>query len=782
MPAHTRRPGILKDRIAAVLVLLFCCIVSAHGSNAPTAEDVGNIAALTDLTTEVFNRTSGPARLAFDCMGRFSSPADRQRLNEAALTAARQYKSVAQLQRELKNRIEQYPEPDWEQKYGKSGLWRRLYTDLHKSTLKKCEMDFYAAVTGEPEKAEDRLRAMLEETVALSSVHSSPNLKLLTARTLALLGETDQIARANAKKIYDELESSARANKAVVFRAAVEKARFLAAPAPSTLDSLVERVAKSRLRDNRRLALSIVFLQQQFGSAEAFENAVAKLPEVADSAGSLILAELFHAHSTQTLEPEALSRFEAELAAAAALNGRIENYRPLFSDLIAHPPLRTRPVLYATAVASASAEGPKAVDLLIAASTDTTERRIKLIDVDPNEIAARAARLACNMVLNENEPPQTALKAFDNYFKLAGEPYDQTIRYLHAVVLKKAGRTEQSGQILKQVAAEAQGPTRHRAELDLIQDAIDRRTDDDSTERARLLQRLDVLIGELKSGQTFYDLYIEAVTTCCMLLLESDDVASSRKVMALLEPIEHPDNADLVVIKSRALQNLGQTATSLSYMVIACKGDPGHCAGPGLAKLGRTLERIEALQATRHDFEVIIRHGVELASVCRENTSGAVADLAGTYLAEFKVFAAEYDPMALHRAATILDEITARTKPDVDLARARARVLMKQSQYGLAAALWDLIAASTKADIAHAQSRPETWWRAKYYQLFCVSKTKPPQDAVIFHTIEVLENSYSEIPRLWSARFTELKASCGQQHNDPQAHSKSSAGKSLDRS
>ena len=50
--------------------------------------------------------------------------------------------------------------------------------------------------------------------------------------------------------------------------------------------------------------------------------------------------------------------------------------------------------------------------------------------------------------------------------------------------------------------------------------------------------------------------------------------------------------------------------------------------------------------------------------------------------------------------------------------------------------------------------------RAKYYELACLAKAETGDNGVIAHWIEVLENSFDDIPALWVRKPAELRAEC----------------------
>ena len=135
------------------------------------------------------------------------------------------------------------------------------------------------------------------------------------------------------------------------------------------------------------------------------------------------------------------------------------------------------------------------------------------------------------------------------------------------------------------------------------------------------------------------------------------------------------------------------------------------------------------------------------------------------FLAEIAVLAAEKQKDKLLEAEKVLEGLAQKDSQDVDLLRCRARLLAKQGKFKEGAELWTQVANIRKSDTPSASQRSWKWWRAKFYELYCWSKCPQIQNASVLHTIEVLENSFSDIPPLWSEKFGSLKQQCRPKDN-----------------
>ena len=87
--------------------------------------------------------------------------------------------------------------------------------------------------------------------------------------------------------------------------------------------------------------------------------------------------------------------------------------------------------------------------------------------------------------------------------------------------------------------------------------------------------------------------------------------------------------------------------------------------------------------------------------------------------------------------------------------RCTARLLQAKGDYAEAAQAWEKIYTSLQQN-----ENPETCharWQGKYYQLLCVSKLGDTEKHDIIHAVEILQNSYDDIPPFWAKKLNELK-------------------------
>ncbi len=59
--------------------------------------------------------------------------------------------------------------------------------------------------------------------------------------------------------------------------------------------------------------------------------------------------------------------------------------------------------------------------------------------------------------------------------------------------------------------------------------------------------------------------------------------------------------------------------------------------------------------------------------------------------------------------------------------------------------------------VEKSQGRDWQWWRAKFNQLYCLSRRQGVDKEEIIRSIEVLERSFDDIPVFWARKLKELK-------------------------
>jgi len=744
-----------KIETTVCMVVLFLLTVTISANELPSTEDINSLAEAARLTTDMFMQESFELRMAYEFGGRFLRHEDKENLHKLAKTAGDRLQAIAKAQTALKQQIEDYQGRDWDSRYGSTALWRKLFEDLYITSVSKCEIDFYLALSAQPPQRDKILRKILAQLDSLDQTRNAAYTQFLKARTLALLCRTDPVYKPSAEEQFDLLAGRSDIEQPTVFRIAIERIKLLGPAGADELGELAEAIAKSSCTEDMELVLSLAFLQRRY-DPDALERTVRRWPRIEDFLGSSVLFELSYYIERGQLDLQKIGVLEAELAAQAAWRNKTTDYRVLLDQLSNAEKFQTPLILYISAVAFADSSPAKALNLLVKASTLQQKQKSNRLNVEAREIAKQAARLAYNLFAQNQQHCRLALEAFENYCTMAEGKIDDELQYLYSVVLNICGRTEKSKKLLQKIADRPTGNWRNRARLDLIIEAIQEKQNEKKEQKAELLKQLDDLIADcIGQNETDSRLRTKAVTIYCQLLLESEDGDSAQKVLNILAEAEAIRDPNLNVFKSQALWRLGRLDESADCLVKAVQSNGCEYVAEAMKLLSEIVDEIDRFQK---DDSSLTDNCEKLAQFCYDCLDGEIKQRAVLFLIEMSVFAETKKINKLSVFERLLDNMArAGLSEDVDFIRCRARLLARQGKFNKAAGLWAQLAETRKTELHSANQRSWKWWRAKYYELYCWSKCPQTKKDSLSHTIEVLENSFTDIPPLWAEKLSLLK-------------------------
>ena len=748
-------------------IAFFLSYLPADSANAiPTAEDINSLAERARQTTDTFMQNSFRLRMSYEYSGIFLTQRDREKLHTLAKAAGDQLQAIAESQRKIKKQIEDYQGDDWDDRYGSTGLWRKLSADIYITNLAKCEFDYYLALTVEQSPLNKTLQDVREQIISLDTAHSSANSQLLRAKILAL-ARIDSAWQTLAIDILNSLMARPSVPDAIYFRAAIERIKLFSIGKLKAINSLAHKLSQSSCNNDFELILSLAFLQRQY-SPQGFEKTVQTWPNIEDFLGSLALSDLANRIEEGQLTKQYLhniSVFEAELAAQAAWKNKTKEYKTLLGHLSGAEKFQTPLILYVAAIAFADSSPTEAVNLLIKASTLQQLQKSNRLNIEAHEIARQAAQLAYSIDSQSPVYCRLAIEAFENYRTIAAKKIDEETEYLYTVILDECGQTEKSKLLLDKIASRPTGSWRNRAKLDLITEAIQQNQSERQEKLRELLKQLDNLIKDCRRNEDDSRLRTEVITVYCRLLLESKDKASAQKVLDVLTDAEITINPNLSALKSSAFRHLGRLDESAEYLAKICRTNNYEHVIEAEKLLLRIIDRFEQLQHGTADFARLLKNSQTIARYCERislTTYGLIpVGRARLYLAEILLFSASKDGHKLSQIEKLLNDLPSNNRGDnVDLVRCRARLLATQDKFADAARLWAKIAKIRKNESHESARRTWKWWRAKFYELDCFAKIPQTEKQDILHTIEVLENSFTDIPPLWAEKLNLLKQRC----------------------
>jgi len=670
----------IRHTVAGLCTMVFLLSAAASSANAlPTAEDINSLAEKVRLTIDTFMQESFEPRMKYEYSGKFLNPDDKENLHKLAKTARDRLRAIEKKQQGLKKQIEDYQGRDWDVKYGSTGLWRKLFADLYKTTLSKHEIDFYLALTAEQPQRNEILHRILGEIDSLNQTYKPSGPKLVKGKVLALLAQTEPLYKAAAIKELKVFEIYSDISRPI--QAAIERIKLVGLAEPNELNIFVRTLTQNRYDGYLESILPVMFLQRKYDPT-GFEKTVQIFPETEDFLGSLVLSDI-SSRTVQQKDLTQISVFEAELAAQVVWKNEDRDYKRLLEHLSSAEKFQTPLVLYVSAVKFANSSPAKAVNLLAEASKLQKGEKSDRLDVEADKIAGQAAQLAYNLFVQNSSNCQIAVEAFENYYTIADGKIAEELEYLYSVVLNNCGQGEEGKELLKKIADRPSENHRDRARLELTVYAIQQKQYGNPDQRSRLVKHFSSLI------------------------VNHSDCEYISEAMELLSEI---------------------------------------------------IDEIDQIQEQTEEFPEMAQDCKKLAQFCYDCLDGTQKQQASLMLAEVSVFEANKNMEKLLEADKLLKNLSKDgTSDDVDFLRCRARLLAEQSKFDEAAKLWAQICKMRKSETISTNQRSWKWWRAKFYELDCWAKCPQTQKEEVLHTIEVLENSFPDIPPLWAEKINLLK-------------------------
>ncbi|UCC21681.1 MAG: hypothetical protein JSW23_07670 [Planctomycetota bacterium] len=488
-----------KMTVALPAVVLFLYAAAVSAGALPGAEDIESAAENARLTLEKFMQESFELRMRHEYSGRFLGEQDKEELRKLAKGASNKLLTIAEGQRKLKQQIEDYQGEDWDERYGVTGLWRRVSTDLYATKLAKCETDYYFGLTVDWSIFNKALQQLREEIISLDTTFSSAGSRLLRAKILAL-AQIDSAWNVLATDILNSLTDQANVPEAIYFRAAIERLKMARLVTAEPLDSLAQEITQSNCADDFKLVLSLASLRRRY-DPNGLEKTVSLWPQTEDFLGSLALADLSYSLKTEQLTEQNLQKvsiFEAELAAGAAWKDKAQDHKKLLYQLSSTKKFQTPLILYVTALAFADTSPTKAVNLLVQASRLSQSKESSKLNIELFEIAEQAAQLAYNLLAEDSTQCEPVLKAFENYVKIGGERIDKELEYIYSTILNDCGFSKEGEELLRKIANRPAGRWRNRARFELTVNAIRQKQYREPGQKGTLLRQFGSLVTENK--------------------------------------------------------------------------------------------------------------------------------------------------------------------------------------------------------------------------------------------------------------------------------------------
>jgi hypothetical protein len=725
-------------RPALVLFISSLSLTASAVDSLPTAEDINDLSQKAGTIYESFFSQTFTIRMQYEFSGRFLNQQDKDSLCKAAEESSAQLKQIANGQNILKYKIENYQNDDWEVRFGETGLWRKLAADLLKTKLNKLEIDYYLAnFCSEDAQRKQSLENLLSQSYAAD---------ILKAKILCALARTDDKYQQPARKHLAELSMRSSWSWCEALKSSMERIKCFGPTEPNELDDLAKAISKSECKDDSEMLLSLAILQCKYAQGE-LQNILSRSPQTTTLLGKLILADMSARFASPDANFASVNPAEADLAAYTAWTTDPCEHKALLLAMADLDKFKTPLILYVAGVSVADSEPEKTIELLIGASTLQQKQKSILLDIESDRIAEQAAQLAYDRFAQKNIDCTLAVAAFDNYVRIASDKITEQMQYLYGSLLLDCSKIREATEAFTRLAERSKTVWRDKAALKLIKMKIN--TGSSLTIPDEILAQLRKFILDC-AGQNEQkrQLRSEAINIYCPAMLSRDDSDSAEQVLSLLDTAEQTPGLRYDLFRAQSLRQSGRLEESAHFMSKAIIIDSGSMAPSAVQIVSEIVDKIELWQKDANDFNQMLLDCNTLAEFADKSINSRQTAL---ILAELSILQGKRGQAPFLPA----DE------NDVNWLRFQARLLMAQDKFEQSAKLWAKIAERQRIDMSSQNQKSWGWWQAKFYELYCLAKTPQPDKPNIRHAIEVLQNTYTDIPSPWPEKLNGLREMCG---------------------
>jgi len=645
--------------ICIVLLLFFPCHVFAV--EPPAKSDIDAVVVETNRTWSEFMEVTKEYRLYLGFFGRLDDDSVNK-LHDMSLQVAGRFASITQRAEAASAAIEEYRGDDWENRYGRTGLWRRFKAEICRIRMFESQALYWSAMTA-PQSAQYKMLDDINSRItSLLGQCQSPAMQLLKARLLLASAQKDYARRDKADEILKELCSGTETDEVQI------TAFLLRYKNKNAGDTELLEQAWASLKKNPVLAdelwLDIGFTGWTAGRQDWLRETVEKCPSHRRFVAVCVLAEIekrLASDGVQWIGP-----FAAGLAAEAAMEN-VERHRTALEAIGNVKAYRSAAVIYSLALAAEKENSAKAAAIFMEAS--------KLMDgEEAARTAEHAARLMYARYKKDKSYCREAVDIMRQYIDAAGQKALSDVRYCCYLVMSQCGDANEARRLLEEIAGGESGEYQKRAACEL---------------------------GVIKASES----------------LSEGKLADAADALAAVAS----DATDRNV--------------ALAIEIVA-----------------RFLDTYEEYQIQPR-YQELLKNCRLLAEYSARSMDGQISQRASILLAELRLLAGDADIVKTEELLSRVAEAGGRS--DQEISRCRARLLIAKGDWVAAAQQWGLICELQLRESGD-DTRNWAWWRAKYYQLLCWSKTAEATKEELYRRIEVIRSSCGPVPPLWDEKLKSL--------------------------
>ena len=717
------------------VLCIFC--FPTWAATLPSALDINALSAQAMRIASEFMTESSDIRLSYEYAGKFVSEDDRTKMIILATEAVNELKATRTSQEKTKRLIENYEGDDWDRRFGENLLWRKLCGDIRATQWLGANVKYHLALSLNNAQR-DPIAEQIIRTCQPANDALDIERQLLRAKTFAIMSADNTDYRQIAKNEIELIFAGSLNNKNYV-EAAMLKIALADEEDAKELWQGHKAMMQKKCEDDIELNIKLGLCGLRQGDKDIMASLVATSPRRRQLFGKIVLRTI---SQSSLQELQAKSPFEIETAVTVLRGKELEGYDTLLEKLCGIEKFRSASVLYTTAESFQGSAGAKAVEYFIASASTRQRETHASIDLSAADIALKAAVTAYQLYSGNAEHHDVAEKAIKFYLAIGPSDIDEDLEYLYASLLDEAGKNEQARAYLEKITAK-NGKYARLARLELIENALKNGT----AERDELLSDLLELIDLAASKQENDNVRLQAIGLYCQLRLEDGKQLGAKEVLDLLDRTATKNQMHQDLLRADALQRLGRLMEAVD--VLAETLDTDRCQGDQLAAgiLARIVEDADLYAGQMQNCK-------KLAGLCAECCQGQLKEAAELMWAEI-VLVEGTGNGELAQVERIVNDPTAGNS--IERMRCKARLLAAQGRFNQAGSMWNQMSHNYRPLNATAKRRPKQWWRAKFYELWCLERSDAATKGQIHHAVEVLESSFSDIPGYWAEKLSQLK-------------------------
>ena len=715
----------------AGLVVLISSICAALEENPSTKQQIFSFREQTDKTFIDFIQQSIEARLGYTYKGDFITSQDKSKIKMLAAQKSVELDNILQKQQQLLKEIQDYQGQDWESKFGKTGLFRQLKSDIEKTIIAQIEVDCWSVRTQENGE-NGTLKVLLErwESLDLGSVGFK---KFLLGRIVSA-GDNQK-----ALKVYDSIDTNdfdVNLKKQLLLEKSQARLHVGEQIDVNELESLA-------LGDNdieARLRASLILCR--LSRCGAIETVIKKYPS-----SSTLISRIFYEEikSSSASLIENISETQASLAIEYILaNGCDLSSVAVIDKLIGYQKFQKGLYYYVGAKCLEELQPAKAVKYFIEASMLYQDNKIYAA----SQTALEAVSVAYSLYGKDKQYLPLAIESFGNLEKTAPNAFDNKMKYLYAKLFKAAGNEDRYRQLIKELSA-SDNQYAVYASYDTILARIEQASAQE-TFPPDISSELENLITK-SSTLGIKDIAENSAVLLGQIILKDNTSASAEKFISLSE--QHKLAGASLFYKARALAILGRSEESVGVCADAVRQTGYGCRnlyevytviGPVVDDIENSLDKAKDPNKLLSDIEIA-------GKGCLNSDRSDLADAAVFAYLESAAFTGKWDNV---KQSEFDKTAASAAKDTLAYKRCLARVSFAAGNFGQSATQWADIAKYYKLTGKSPQDNLR-WWRAKYYQLLSLSKVEKDTSGIKHH-IEVLLKSSQDIDNIWAKKLQSL--------------------------